>query len=489
MSMEKKVSYRAAIKNSETYPLSGKSIWALRMMILVPLLGCFFLGTAAQQSYRSIVPVLFESTGFMAEYVTATLIGTLTGNVLSPLVGKLGDLFGRRIVLIVTGFLPVIGALMMGVGKSIILLTAGYSLCAMASTFRTPLINGLVADLFDREQRPKLISNQQSINLLCTMFAPLMGSMAAEALGVQAWYLVSAGFFLVAWILSVAGIPKVPQTGRSERRVKIDWIGTILMQIPVITLCLAVGMGGQYFSWSSATAIILYIVTIAGFIIFAKYERSPKVVEPFLDMGMFKNRNYALCLITSMAGATLAGITMRFLTLYLLEGVHFSTTQVSFGYLIGWVGVVASPLVGSYVSKTGRYRLMLIISAVLNVSVAAVMYIFYVRLGICNVAIYMIQQGLDSLMAAFMVGPLSAIITNCISKDKVGIALSMRVFSVTIVTSIIGAVYNAVYNAAGRDIIKSFGTMVIIAMVIGIFRVVIALFFDDSEIAGKKEEA
>lgn len=472
------------LRDSKTYPLGRNTPLKLKLLISIPVLGNFFLFMTSVTSYNTINPIIFNELGFMSQYIMATLLASLAGNILGPLVGKLGDLFGRRRVLIVLSIIPIIGSILVGIANSLPVLAVGFILCKAAGNSISPITNGLVSDLFDREERPKMFSYQNSLSLLPKVFAPMLGSVVGLAVSNQGWYLVSTAIFVVSLVLAFM-IPKVEQTSPKANAKKIDWIGTVLMQVPVISICVVVGMGGQYFGWGSPIAIVLYVLAVFGLIAFVKYESSGKAIDPFLDIKIFKSRNYTLALFLTVTTASLMAITNNYLPVYLLNVMGFSSTEVSSGYLLTWVSVIVSPIAGTFLAKTGKYRVMLLVSCACGVVDILIEYIFFVRLGICNIFLLMLVQMFNTLMGATMVGALSTTITNSVSHDKIGIALAMRGFAATVFTALFNAVYSAVNNAYGTDIARTYPTLLIIAFVVFVLRIAATMLIDDKAIHSK----
>lgn len=480
--MERKA--MSVLRDSKTYPLGKNDPLKLKLLISIPVLGNFFLFMTSTLSYNTINPIIFNELGFMSQYIMATLLASLAGNILGPLVGKLGDLFGRRRVLIVLNIIPIIGSILVGIANSLPVLAVGFILCKAAGNSISPITNGLVSDLFDREERPKMFSYQNSLSLLPKVFAPMLGSVVGLAISNQGWYLISTAIFVVSLVLAFM-IPKVEQTSPKANAKKIDWIGTVLMQVTVISICVVVGMGGQYFSWGSPIAIALYVLSVVGLIVFVKYESSGKATDPFLDIKIFKSRNYTMALLLTAAISSLMVINTNYLSVYLLNVRGFSSTEVSSGYLLTWVSVIASPIAGTFLAKTGKYRLMLIISTACGMADILIEYIFFFQLGICNIFLLMLVQMCNTLMGATMVGALSTTITNSVSHDKIGIALAMRGFAATISMSLFNAVYSAINNAYGTDIARTYPTVLIIAFVVFVLRFAATMLIDDKAIHSK----
>lgn len=475
-------------RRDDTYPIKKGTSWALMALSILPVLASLFLGLTSRYSYRPIEPILFQEAGLFDYYATVTLVGTISSSIVAPLAGRLGDLLGRRNVLMVTEIIPIIGALLLGATHSLAAFTIGYSFVLMGATLSPLLISGIISDMFDKSIQPTIFSIRQSVNMLPSVFASLMGAMIADKIGVQPWFLVTAGIYALSLVIVIFGIPNVKAVGRKAAKVKFDWGGAILMQIPVVCLCIAVGLGGRYIGWLSPTAIALYAASVIGFIAFARHEKSDQVEEPFLDLSIFKEKNYTLCLLSMITEGPFSSIYQRFLALYLLTGVGFSATEVSFGYLFNWIAIVLSPLIGILLTRYKKYRLTLLMSAAAHIVGLSIVLIFFIYFGKCTIFLYILVSICEPLLLTFQVTPAITIISTSIDSDKIGIAMSMRSFLVNIGTAFVVAIFTAIYNAYGGDIMTAFKPMVIIGIIAGVIRFAITMFIDDERIKTKISE-
>lgn len=141
----------------------------------------------------------------------------------------------------------------------------------------------------------------------------------------------------------------------------VDYLGAFLLVAGTVPMLLAFSWAGTTYSWTSIQIIGLLAVSIAVLIIAAIVES--RVPEPIISPSLFKNNSFAVSVIaTFLASAGLFGAIM-YLPLF-IQGVGRQSATASGAILTPlMLGFVGSSIVGGYlISRTGRYKLIAIVS-------------------------------------------------------------------------------------------------------------------------------
>ncbi len=279
----------------------------------------------------------------------------LTGVALSPVVGKLADLYGKKkmmsiVMLIyaaavsVTGFSPnftfmVISRAVQGVGLTIM-----------------PLGMAMVREEFPKEMVPKaqaLISGMFGAGFAISL--PL-GSFISNYYGWRMTYHTAIPFIVALAILTIW---KVHESKYRRPDVKVDYIGAVALGVPLALIVLAMSEGSTW-GWTSLLFIGMVVTGIILLVPMLLYERHyfRRGGEAIFDMKLLSKRNV---LIANIA-LTVSGMGM-YLSMQALSYKFETPSPYGFGFSILRTGlamvafalgmIVFSIVTGKLISRTG----------------------------------------------------------------------------------------------------------------------------------------
>ena len=282
------------------------------------------LAALDQTIVATALPTIVEDLGGieqMAWVVTAYMLATAVS---TPLYGKFGDLFGRKRLFLV----------------AILVFLAGSALCGLATSMSTLItfraIQGLGAG--------GLIVLGQAI--IADVVSPRERGRYQGLFGIN----IPLGILAIVAVIAV-----LPESPRRER-VRIDYLGAVLLSVAVTALVLVTTWGGNEHEWGSATIVGLAGLMAAAIVAFVAVER--RADEPMLPLTLFRNRTFTLSSgIALVVGIAMFGV-IAFLPLFLqtVTGASATDSGLLLAPLMG--GMLASSiLAGNLVTRTGRYRI------------------------------------------------------------------------------------------------------------------------------------
>jgi MFS family permease len=237
---------------------TGALVVSLTQTLLVPVL--------------SILPGPLHTSSANVEWLlTATL---LVGAVAIPFFGRLGDMFGRRAMLLIVLTALTVGSLLDAVTDNLGLLIAGRAIQGM-SLAALPLGISLLSSVLPRERVPAAVALISSmLGVGGALGLPLAGVVGQHAdFHVLFWITAGAGgLCLVATLLVVREAPDRPG-GR------VDLLGSAVLSAALVALLLALAQG-QTWGWSSARTLGLlagFLVLTVGFVLLELRIRQPLV--------------------------------------------------------------------------------------------------------------------------------------------------------------------------------------------------------------------
>lgn len=237
--------------------------------------GCVYTG--AQSILLATITQLSHGLGSTPTATTWVLTAfILSGGVATPIVGRLGDMFGKRRALVAMLATVVLGLVICAVARTLAVVLVGRVLVGLSSGVY-PLGFGIIRDEFPRERVATAIGVMSISVGLGTAAGVLVSGVIASNLSYHwlFWFplIVALPTFVAAWLL----IPESPvRTGGS-----IDWAGAGLLVVGLLGLLLAISEAS---SWGWGSPRTLGLIAAGGLVlaIWTRFEQ--RLRAPLIDM-------------------------------------------------------------------------------------------------------------------------------------------------------------------------------------------------------------
>jgi len=243
----------------------------------------------------------------------------LSASISTPIVGKLGDVYGKGRVLTLTLLVFSAGGVVCALAHSIALLIAGRVIQGVAGGV-FPLAFGIIRDTFPPERVASGLGLVSAIlGIGAGIGLPLSG-VIADGIGVEWLFWIS----LIALPAALAAHRLVPESPESKR-LRIDWLGAAILSAALAAILLAVTEADDW-GWGSATTLGLMLGGIALLGLWVWVES--RVREPLIDLRVLRGRAVASTNLTGL----LVGFAM-FSSFLLIP--QFAQAPTSTGYCFG----------------------------------------------------------------------------------------------------------------------------------------------------------
>ncbi|MFE1954664.1 MDR family MFS transporter [Streptomyces sp. NPDC059524] len=370
----------------------------------------------------------------MSWVVTSYLLAETVATVL---VGKFGDLFGRKIVFQVSAIVFITGSFLCGLATNMSLLIAWRAMQGIGAGGLMVTSMALIADVIPLRERGKYQGAIGAVFGVSTVVGPLLGGLFTDHLTWRWAFYVNVPIAIVVVIAAARTIPVV----KSAVRPVIDYLGIALVAVGASALILATSWGGNEYAWGSGVIIGLFVGGIVALGLFCVVET--RAAEPMLPMRLFRNPVFTVCSVLSfIVGFAMLG-AMTFLPTYLQYVDGDSATISGVRTLPMVIGLLAASIFsGNVVSKTGQYRLFPIVGSLVMALGLYLLSLMDPSTSTWLSSLYMLVLGLG---IGLCMQVLTIAVQNTVEYADLGTATSGVTFFRTLGSSFGTAVFGTIY--------------------------------------------
>lgn len=408
-------------------------------LIFAALMLVMLLASLDQTIVATALPTIVGELGGLAHLswiVTAYLLAT---TVVTPLYGKLGDLFGRKVTLQAAILIFLAGSTLCGLSGSMIQLIAFRTLQGLGGGGLIVTAMAAIGDIISPRDRGRYQGIFGGVFGFSTVVGPLVGGFIVEHLSWRWIFYVNLPLGLLALI--VIGWAFTAPAAR--RRAAIDSGGAALLAVTLTALILFTSLGGHTFPWLGPQGLGLLAAASAGLAGFLVVEA--RAAEPILPLALFRNRVFAVCCaIGFIVGLAMFGaITYMPVYLQVVKGVSPATAGLQLTPMMGGL-LLTSIVSGQLISRFGRYRHFPIAGTAIATVGLALLASLDVRSSTWAASGYMLVLGLGLGMVMQI---LVLAVQNAVDYRHLGVATSgttmFRSIGGSIGVSLFGAIFAA----------------------------------------------
>ena len=398
------------------------------------------------------LPTIVGELGGLARLSWVVTAYHLAQTVVTPLYGKLGDLYGRKGILQSAIVLFLAGSALCGLSRNMTQLIVFRAIQGLGGGGLTVTTQAVVGDIVPPRERGRYQGIFGAVFGLASIAGPLLGGYFTTHLSWRWIFYVNLPLGIVALVVIAATLPSTAE----RRRPAIDYAGTALLAIALSAIVLVSDVSGTSRPMTSPAMLAVIAVAAITLVAFVFVERRAR--EPVLPLRLFANPTFAL---TSAVGlivgfALFGSVTYLPLFLQVVKGDSPTGSGLQMLPMMGGM-LLTSIASGQLISRTGRYKFFPIVGTLV---MAGGLYLLSrmsegtTTLG-ASLTMLVLGLGLGLVMQVLVIA-----VQNAVDYRDLGVATSgatlFRLVGGSLGTAVLGAIFAArLANELGRVLPKS----------------------------------
>ena len=327
---------------------AGQAGWKLAGLALCMLLSS--LGTSIANVALPTLVEAFAASFQQVQWVVLAYLLAVTVSIVS--VGRLGDIIGRRSLLIAGIFLFTAASGLCGLASELWLLVAARAAQGLGAAVMMALTMAFVAEVVPKSRIGSAMGLLGTMTAAGTALGPSLGGVLIAYFGWAAIFFVNVplGFFALA--LAHRSLPADGRAGKADHR-SFDYGGMLLLGLTLAAFALAVTTGQGGYGLSN---IALLAAAALGIGLFGKIEA--RAASPLIQLTRFRDPVWSASLAMSALVSTVVMTTLVVGPFYLAGALSLDTAAVGIVMSVGPVIAALTGLpAGRFVDRFGAQRM------------------------------------------------------------------------------------------------------------------------------------
>lgn len=335
------------------------------MVVYLGAMTAMFMSVLDMQIVVTALPTIAGEFGNLHLFGWVGAAYLLATAAVSPFYGKLGDLFGRRNVMLTTIVLFLLGSLACGLAWSMESLIAARILQGIGGGGLMVSAFAVIGEIFTPRERAKYQGYTSIVFTVASVLGPVAGGYLTQAVGWRWVFLVNLPIGIAVLAIIAAGMkPRINTVRRS-----IDYLGGVLMALATV----AIVYWGDYVLEPGGPTVLTWLLPLVGvgaIIAFIMVER--RAEEPIIPLHLFRNHTVAIMsAIVLFAGMATLG-QFFYYALFMQTVTGLGAAGVGLLFLPSTVSsTFTSMIVGNVVARTGHYKWFPVVGMVIGGAVMA----------------------------------------------------------------------------------------------------------------------
>ncbi|MBU3158413.1 MFS transporter [Clostridium frigoris] len=281
--------------------------------IVIALMVAMFLAAVEGTVVTTAIPTIVKDlNGFeLISWVFSAYL--LTSAISTPIYGKLSDLYGRKNILSIGITIFIVGSCLCGISESMYQLIAYRAVQGLGAGAIFTVTYTIVGDIFTAKESTKVQGWISTVWGIASLAGPFLGGFLIENISWNWIFFINVPFGIISIVLLQKNLSETVE----RKKHKIDYVGTLLFSLAIITFLLGSLTG------SKINTLISIVVTIVLLILFYYVEK--KAQEPIIPFDIFTKTSNIVNAISFLASGILIGADV-YMPLYMQNVLGFGPT-------------------------------------------------------------------------------------------------------------------------------------------------------------------
>jgi EmrB/QacA subfamily drug resistance transporter len=412
--------------------LSHREALKITLGVLLPL----FLGSLDQTIVGAALPAIGRDFGDLQNVPWVATAYLLTGTAVTPVVGKLSDIHGRRATMLASIAVFLVGSILSALAPTLVVLILGRAIQGFGGGSLIVVAMTILGDIAAPKDRAKYYTYFVVVFASAGALGPALGGFFAQYLNWTVIFWINLPLGLLSLLISNGQLRRLP---RHERPHRLDLLGAGLVMVATATLMAAIDLGGSRFEWASAPILGLAALSAASWVALAVRLRTAP--EPLVPLGVLSNRIVIFAVLANAMGASSVMVLNLFLPMFLQlliglgashSGLLLMTLMFSFNVGAGISGYVTG--------QVRRYKILPMVGVLLALAATLALGFAAARLGLMTLEALLTIIGLGF----GTVPPMATVaLQNAVERAELGAATG----SLNFVRSLAGTIFVGLFGA------------------------------------------